>query len=278
MNAIINLAFEENLMRVVDKDGAPWFVGKDVCHCLGISKHHQALDALDNDERGTCTVGTPSGDQTMIVVSEPGVYRLVFRSRKPEAERFKRWLAHEVLPQIRRTGQYAPDRPGEAEEGEAAGALAEWRLRLDTVREARIAFGPARAALLWRQLGLPAVPPILDTGREDARQCLATLMAWETRAGHVKELVDAAMDGDRPAGETLRECGVRVATSLDGVYVASSHPGIAAVFAGERWSDRRWYRALLGLPGASRGQTMKFGGNRASHSVFIPLDALSELD
>ena len=55
-------------------------------------------------------MGTLGGSQSVIVVSEPGVYRLVFRSRKPEAERFKRWLAHEVLPQIRKTGRFgSPD-------------------------------------------------------------------------------------------------------------------------------------------------------------------------
>lgn len=277
MTALQNFAFEEHLVRVVDRDGEPWFAGKDVCGALGISKHHQSLESLDEDERGTCTIGTPSGEQSMIVVSEPGVYRLVFRSRKPEAERFKRWLAHEVLPQIRRTGAYAPQGAAPAAEAET-GALADWRLRLDTVREARIAFGPARAALLWRQLGLPAVPPVLDTAREEARECLAALMAWDTPFGNIAEAIAIAMEGDRAASEALREHGVRVARGLDGVYVASSHPGIATVFAATRWSERRWYKALLALPGASRGQTMKFGGNRASHSVFLSLEALPDPD
>lgn len=117
MNAITNFAFGEHLVRVIEREGEPWFVGKDVCGVLGISKHHQALENLDIDERGTCNVGTPSGNQDMIIVSEPGVYRLIFRSRKPEAERFKRWLAHEVLPEIRRTGRYGPKEEGGDEKG-----------------------------------------------------------------------------------------------------------------------------------------------------------------
>lgn len=62
------------------KDGQPWFVGLDVCRALDISKPHQALDRLDEDERGTCIIGTPGGDQSAIVISEAGVYRLVFAS------------------------------------------------------------------------------------------------------------------------------------------------------------------------------------------------------
>ena len=78
MNIITPFAFEDHLVRATTRDNEPWFVGKDVCEVLGISKHHQALDRLDDDERGTCSVGTPSGEQIMIVVSEPGVYRLDF--------------------------------------------------------------------------------------------------------------------------------------------------------------------------------------------------------
>ena len=182
MNAVINFAFEESLVRVVERDGQPWFVGKDVCSVLGVGKHHQALESLDSDERGTCSIGTPSaadgrggGEQTTIVVSEPGVYRLVFRSRKPEAERFKRWLAHEVLPQIRRTGFYAA--AGAAVEPLPTldnSSIAVWRARIDLVREARIAYGAARARLLWEEIGLPAVPQVAASNEPE--ECLALLL------------------------------------------------------------------------------------------------------
>jgi len=104
MSNIVPFVFKDSLVRAVEKDGELWFVGKDVCAVLEIKKHHQALDRLDPDERGTCTTGTPGGIQEMIVVSEPGVFRLIFRSRKPQAEEFMRWLAHEVLPALRKHG------------------------------------------------------------------------------------------------------------------------------------------------------------------------------
>jgi hypothetical protein len=111
-----------------------------------------------------------------VVVSEPGVYRLVFRSRKPEAERFKRWLAHEVLPQLRRTGAYgvaARAKPHPARGLEPA----TYRERLDTVAEARFIGGPEVAREMWIKLGLPSLPAPPPTALDEARACLAHLLA-----------------------------------------------------------------------------------------------------
>lgn len=90
----------------VDEDGTPWFVAQDVCDVLGIKNTSRALDGLDPDERGLHIVNTPSSPQEMGIVSESGLYSLVLRSRKPEAKAFKRWITHEVLPSIRKTGGY----------------------------------------------------------------------------------------------------------------------------------------------------------------------------
>ena len=109
MTGISNFAFEDHLVRVVKQGDEPWFVGRDVCKVLQIKNETQAMSRLDSDERrdGVCITDPIGREQSVIVVSEPGVFRLVFSSRKPEAERFKRWLAHEVLPELRRTGSYA---------------------------------------------------------------------------------------------------------------------------------------------------------------------------
>lgn len=90
----------------LSSDGQPWFVAKDVCDSLGIGKYRDALSRLDDDERGSLLVDTPGGPQTVGTVSEAGFYKLVMRSRKPEAKAFQRWVTHEVLPAIRRTGGY----------------------------------------------------------------------------------------------------------------------------------------------------------------------------
>lgn len=99
--------FENQEVRVhVDDRGEPWFVAVDVCRALGIANSRDALGRLDADEKGVATADTLGGPQTLATVSEPGVYRLTFTSRVAGAERFKRWLSHEVLPAIRKTGTY----------------------------------------------------------------------------------------------------------------------------------------------------------------------------
>lgn len=98
-------------VRIVMKGQEPWFVAKDVCECLAISKHRDAISRLDADERGSLKVDTLGGKQEMATVNEYGLYSLVLSSRKPEAKEFKRWITHDVIPQIRKTGQYVADIP-----------------------------------------------------------------------------------------------------------------------------------------------------------------------
>lgn len=93
-------------VRVVGHDGDPWFVAKDVCECLELGNPRSSLALLDEDEKGVHSVDTPGGKQEMTIVSEPGLYSLILRSRKPEAKAFKRWVTHDILPSIRKTGGY----------------------------------------------------------------------------------------------------------------------------------------------------------------------------
>lgn len=93
------------LRTLTDKAGEPWFVAKDVCAILEISNPSDALKRLDDDERSRFNLGR-QGETN--IVNEAGLYVLVLGSRKPEAHEFKRWVTHEVLPQIRKTGGYIP--------------------------------------------------------------------------------------------------------------------------------------------------------------------------
>lgn len=93
-------------IRAIERDGEPWFVAADVCRALELGEVHVAMRRLDDDEKGRCSIPTPGGGQEMSVVNEPGLYSLVLGSRKPEAKAFKRWITHEVIPAIRKTGGY----------------------------------------------------------------------------------------------------------------------------------------------------------------------------
>ena len=97
------------LRTLTDETGDPWFVAKDVCDILGLENSRKATAELDPDEKNTVTIsdGIP-GNPNKTIISEPGLYKLIMRSRKPEAKAFQRWVTHEVLPQIRRTGGYIP--------------------------------------------------------------------------------------------------------------------------------------------------------------------------
>jgi prophage antirepressor-like protein len=97
---------DQQVRTAVDESGEAWFVAADVCTVLGHSNPTMAVGGLDDDERGLRNVETPSGNQQMVVVSEAGLYSLVIRSRKAEAKAFRRWVTHEVLPAIRKTGTY----------------------------------------------------------------------------------------------------------------------------------------------------------------------------
>ena len=107
MNSIQRFDFKGAALRTLtDEAGEPWFVAKDVCDILALSNATVALQSLDDDELTKFNLGGQHGEAN--IISEPGLYRLVMKSRKPEAKEFQRWVTHEVLPQIRRTGGYIP--------------------------------------------------------------------------------------------------------------------------------------------------------------------------
>ena len=96
------------LRTLTDEAGEPWFVAKDVCAILELGNTTNALRALDEDEKTNftnCNVAQ-NGGRAPLIISEPGLYKLIMRSRKPEAHEFQRWVTHEVLPQIRKHGGY----------------------------------------------------------------------------------------------------------------------------------------------------------------------------
>lgn len=98
------------LHTLTDGNGDPWFVAKDVCDILEISNNRDAISQLDSDEKNTVVIsdGIP-GNPNKTIISEPGLYTLIMRSRKPEAREFQRWVTHEVLPSIRKHGIYATE-------------------------------------------------------------------------------------------------------------------------------------------------------------------------
>ena len=106
MNELQIFSYEGNDIRTIQKEGDPWWVLKDICKVLEIGNSRMAAERLDDDEKGVSIIDTPGGKQALTVISESGLYNMILLSRKPEAKQFKRWVTHDVLPQIKRHGAY----------------------------------------------------------------------------------------------------------------------------------------------------------------------------
>lgn len=112
--SVTPFAFRDHSVRVVLIDGEPWFVASDIAEVLGYRDAANAARSLPARQKGSTRIvsSTLGGNPNVTIVSEGGMYRLVLRSRKPEAEAFTDWVTDEVLPTIRKTGAYASPAAG----------------------------------------------------------------------------------------------------------------------------------------------------------------------
>lgn len=109
MNDLQVFKFENKRLRSLLIDGEPWFVGNDVAKALGYSNPRKAIiDHIDDADKGVTKRDTLGGTQEMTIINESGLYSLILSSKLPSAKEFKHWITSEVLPQIRKTGKYAP--------------------------------------------------------------------------------------------------------------------------------------------------------------------------
>lgn len=114
---------EFGAVRAVTLAGEPWFVAADVCRALGLGNSSDVIKRLDEDERTLVSIEGASNGLPVNAVNEPGLYALILGSRKPEAKAFKRWITHEVIPAIRKTGGYIAAKLDETPEEIMARAL-----------------------------------------------------------------------------------------------------------------------------------------------------------
>ena len=127
----LRLDYSGQGIRVVGTRERPEWVAADVCKILTIGNPRQALSRFDDDEKGVTTSDTPGGPQQVATVTEPGLYRLIFLSRKPEARAFRRWVFHEVLPCVREHGCFPAPKPPR---GRQPGGVPSYRLHKPTGR------------------------------------------------------------------------------------------------------------------------------------------------
>ena len=101
---------EFGAIRIIEIDGTPWMVGKDVALALGYSDTAKAIRVhVDDEDKGVADLSTPGGVQSFTIINESGLYGLVLSSRLPTAKKFRRWVTGEVLPSIRKNGVYGTE-------------------------------------------------------------------------------------------------------------------------------------------------------------------------
>lgn len=109
MNDLQLFKFENKGVRSLLIDREPWFVGKDVANILGYQNGNRDVNRhVDEDDKTVTKCDTSGGTQEMTIINESGLYSLILSSKLPSAKEFKHWITSEVLPQIRKTGKYAP--------------------------------------------------------------------------------------------------------------------------------------------------------------------------
>ena len=209
-NALQVFNFEKRDVRVVMKDGEPWWVAKDVCEVLELGNPRQALAThIDEDEKGVQKMDTPGGEQEMSIITESGLYTLIMRSNKPEARRFRKWVTSEVLPALRKTGSYSvksnPDEERKLEITRQRIALQEKNAnaRLAKIMQ-RMVEHPAYELTKESKQILAHEITHLTTGREH----LAMLPDAGTRFYSAEQVGDVAGVSNRRVMKLAREMGL----------------------------------------------------------------------
>jgi len=283
MNALTVFEFEGYQVRSLMIDNEPWWVGKDVCECLEIKQPRRSLAGLSDDERGGHTVTSLGGPQNMTCINEPGLYRLIFSSRKPAAERFKRWLAHEVLPALRKTGQYLMPKATsyQPRSKEASQVTTDDRLLVSAwtncMKEVRLAFGPQSARDFYSLSPLPQVTGHVSQGVEliaaSGQACLHHMLnAPFNRRGDQTLGQMMRLSFHVPAmNQPLRDGGVVINPDGHEGFAAFclAHPRMTAVFAQTEWAHD-WRTPLMTISGVTVGE-VSFLKTKSTRCVLIPL-------
>ncbi len=231
---LIPFQFHEQPVRIIMIDDAPWFVAADIAAILGYNLTPHMVRQLDDDEKGIHNVDTLKGSQQHTIISESGLYNAIFKSRRAEAQAFRRWITADLLPTLRRTGQYrlhgapTPIVSADIDPPRIMAAVA-------LTNAARRLFGLATARRVWAQCGLPIAPEeATEDGRDDP---LAVQLAdWaRDRSGFSIEEAAGGIGADHPdlplrlrIGRLLRMMGYRRHTVRRGRRIVNVFIGAEA--------------------------------------------------
>lgn len=278
--------FESTAVRVVMREEDPWFVAVDVCRVLEIVNSRDALEKLDEDEKGVALTDTLGGRQQTAIISESGLYTLILRCRDAVTpgtlpHRFRKCVTSVILPSIRRTGSFGVA-PLEGEDARIWGQpLPKLNTLFAGLRAMGNYYGPeyARACFEAHLAGKRSFPnprkmtvgAITGSSKDDPMGCLKHLLRAATGKNVAfRERFSLALY-DKAAAKSLADFGVMfgVGTQANAVYIAGEHPFLEKLYSDTQWAGD-WRAALRLLPGAQvlKGK-VRFGAN-AYPAVVVP--------
>ena len=282
MNDIQVFDFEDNAVRVIEKDGEPWFFAADVCRILDLKNPSKTCADLDEDETGLTTSYIRSANgieqkREMLIINESGLYNLIFRSRKPEAKKFRKWVTAEVLPSIRKTGMYVePDRI--EQKGDDMSSLPDRTFQqwINLIRETRLLYGRAAARDVWAKSPLPApneqvfnVKPV-EFDEETGREALQLILRSATNDGVIEDLIR------RRDEVAMHKAGVRFYYKDGEEWLSIACVLFRRAVEGTVFSDGKLSRALLCIPGAFIQKNSVRFGRTVCRPVVVPLPESKE--
>jgi phage associated-antirepressor len=178
MNELKIFAYSGEKLRTIQREDGLWWVLRDVCRVLGITNHKMVAQRLDEDEVSLADLIDALGrTQKTTIINEPGLYAVILRSDKPEAKAFKRWVTHDVLPTIRRTGTYGVSQKQLDRLSAAQQMLADWR----------------RMTAEWEEMTSAACQRY-DSARKHYDNCRAARDACRKYARDAQARVDALVE------------------------------------------------------------------------------------
>ncbi|WP_223264769.1 Bro-N domain-containing protein [Achromobacter spanius] len=237
--------FGAHPVRVVVRDGQPWFVAADVCAALDYKNASKAVaDHLDPDERSNEQLDRSRMGSKAVIINESGLYALVLRSRKPEARKFAKWVTSEVLPQIRKTGAYLPKEfavnPGDVLTKEQQDVLRQL-VKSTADRLPKEKQGGAMTKM-WSKLKAHFGVRYRDIPQQEYTEAISLL----TRAATEWELVD----DEQEAVPVPADRQALAFSAASQVAAIASRTVFESVLAGDgRWETDRWvFGVTIGNP------------------------------
>ncbi len=231
MQSISVFEFTNKQIRTIVIDGEVWFVAKDICDMLEVGNVTDAMKRLAESMKGVDTIETLGGIQRMNIINEPGVYKLAFTSRKPEAEAFTEYVAGTILPTIRKTGSYSAKPMSQIELiAASAQALLDQDRRLNLVekkQDAMIEALTAPAMMDWAADMNYRINMICKSRNKNYQTYRHELYAVLEATAHVnlKARQDRLKDRMRAAGHKSKDI-----QSVTQIHVIADDPKLRAIF------------------------------------------------